>query len=114
MEDPFVTVAASACLLGYSCRYDGRTSPSASLVERAAKEAVLPICPEELGGLTTPRIPSDIVGGDGFDVLDGRARVLDRQGRDVTEAFVKGAFAALKKIRENNIQLCFLKDKSPS
>lgn len=107
-------VAASACLLGYCCRYNGRTSPSPALVKRAAAEGVLPVCPEQLGGLPTPRTPCDLHGGDGFDVLDGRARVLDREGRDVTDAFLKGAFAALKKIRENNIQVCFLKDKSPS
>ena len=107
-------VAASACLLGYRCRYDGRTSPSAALVERASKEAVLPICPEELGGLPTPRSPSYLHGGDGFDVLDGRAKVLNRDGHDVTEIFLKGAVAALKKIREKDVQICFLKDKSPS
>ena len=84
------------------------------MVERAAREAVLPICPEELGGLPTPRTPSDIVGGDGFDVLDGRARVLDREGSDVTDAFLNGAFAALRKIRESKVRLCFLKDRSPS
>ncbi len=114
MKNSSVTVAASACLLGYCCRYDGTSSPSPSLEERAAKEAVLPICPEELGGLPTPRTPSDIVGGDGFDVLDGRARVLDREGSDVTDAFLKGAFAALRKIRESKVRLCFLKDRSPS
>ena len=107
-------IAASACLLGYRCRYDGRSSPDPALVKRAAAEALLAICPEELGGLPTPRTPCDLHGGDGFDVLDGRAKVLDRKGHDVTDAFLKGAFAALKKIRENNIQVCFLKDKSPS
>ena len=106
--------AASACLLGYCCRYDGRSSPSPALVKRAAKEAVLPICPEELGGLPTPRTPSDLHGGDGFDVLDGRTRVVDHEGNDVTQAFLRGAFAALKRIKENNIQFCFLKDRSPS
>jgi len=107
-------IAASACLLGYCCRYDGRTSPSQALINRAAKETVLAICPEELGGLPTPRIPCEVHGGDGFDVLDGRAKVVDREGNDVTRAFLMGAFAALKRIRENNIQFCFLKDKSPS
>jgi uncharacterized protein YbbK (DUF523 family) len=107
-------IAASACLLGYCCRYDGRTSPSETLVDRAAKEAVLPICPEELGGLKTPRPHCDLHGGDGFDVLDGRARVMDRAGNDLTQAFLKGAFDALNQIKENNIQFCFLKDKSPS
>ncbi len=107
-------VAASACLLGYCCRYDGRTSPSEALMNRCAKEVMLAICPEELGGLPTPRTPSELHGGDGFDVLEGRARVVDGKGNDVTHAFLKGAFEALKRIKENNIQFCFLKDKSPS
>ena len=109
-----MVIAASACLLGYHCRYDGRTSPSTSLVKRAADEVVVPICPEELGGLPTPRTPAHFQGGDGFDVLNGRARVIDLDGNDVTEAFLKGAFAALKKIRANDIAICFLKDRSPS
>ena len=90
------------------------TSPSQALINRAAKEAMLPICPEELGGLPTPRTACDLHGGDGFDVLDGRARVVDRDGNNVTRAFLSGAFAALQRIKENNIQFCFLKDKSPS
>jgi uncharacterized protein YbbK (DUF523 family) len=109
-----MVIAASACLLGYHCRYDGRTSPSTRLIKRAAEEVVVPICPEELGGLPTPRTPAHFQGGDGFDVLNGRARVTDLDGNDVTEAFLKGAFAALKKIRENGTATCFLKDRSPS
>lgn len=107
-------IAASACLLGYCCRYDGRTSPSQALINRAAKEAILPICPEELGGLPTPRTPCEVHGDGGFDVLDGRGKVVDGEGNDVTRAFLKGAFAALKRLKENGIQFCFLKDKSPS
>jgi uncharacterized protein YbbK (DUF523 family) len=107
-------VAASACLLGYCCRYDGRTSPNEALVKRAAKGAMLPICPEELGGLSTPRTPCELRDGDGFDVLEGRARVVDRDGNDVSDAFLRGAYAALKRIRERNIRFCYLKDKSPS
>jgi uncharacterized protein YbbK (DUF523 family) len=114
LKEPFMMVAASACLLGYCCRYDGRTSPSEILVNRAAEEAIFPICPEELGSLPTPRTPCELYGGDGFDVLEGRARVVDRKGNDVTQAFLKGAYAALKRIKENKIQLCFLKDRSPS
>jgi len=107
-------VCASACLLGHCCRYDGRTSPSLPLLRRISEESVLSICPEELGGLPTPRSPSVLQGGDGFDVLDGRARVVNRVGDDVTAAFVKGAFAALEKIRKSNVEVCFLKDRSPS
>ena len=111
---PMTMVAASACLLGYCCRYDGRTSPNEALVNRAAKEPMLPICPEELGGLSTPRTPSELRDGDGFDVLEGRARVVDRDGNDVSDAFLRGAFEALKRIRKRSIRFCYLKDKSPS
>jgi len=107
-------VAASACLLGYCCRYDGRTSPNPALLRRISEEAVLAFCPEELGGLPTPRSRSDLDGGDGFDVLEGRARVVTPAGDDVTAAFVKGAVAAFDMIRKNKIEICFLKDKSPS
>ena len=57
---------------------------------------------------------ADLDGGNGFDVLEGRARVVTPAGDDVTAAFVKGAFAALDMIRKNKIEICFLKDKSPS
>jgi uncharacterized protein YbbK (DUF523 family) len=107
-------VAASACLLGHCCRYDGKTSPSPALLRRLSEKAVLAVCPEELGGLPTPRSASDLYGGDGFDVLKGRARVVTRAGDDVTAAFIKGAFATLEMIRKNKIEVCFLKDKSPS
>ena len=106
--------AASACLLGFRCRYDGRTSPDETLMKRAAKEVAIPICPEELGGLPTPRARSRIQGGDGFDVLRGRARVLDDAGNDVTGAFVTGALEALRQIKANRVRTCFMKDKSPS
>ena len=107
-------IAASACLLGYYCRYDGKTSPNPELVERAAKEQVIPFCPEQLGGLSTPRPPSYLEEGDGFDVLNNRARVIDSDGQDITKAFLNGAFAALEMIKAQDIRICFMKDKSPS
>lgn len=75
---------------------------------------MLLICPEQLGGLPTPRAPSKLVGGDGFDVLDGNAKVINTYGDDNTKAFIQGAYAALDMIREQKIRRCFLKDKSPS
>ncbi len=107
-------IAASACLLGYYCRYDGRTSPNPELVKWAVKEQVLPFCPEQLGGLSTPRPPSHLEEGDGFDVLNNRARVIDSDGQDITEAFLRGAFTALGMIKEQDIRICFMKDRSPS
>ena len=54
-----------------------------------------PICPEILGGLSTPRNPAEIVGGDGFDVLENRAKIIDSQGNDVTKEYINGAMKAL-------------------
>jgi uncharacterized protein YbbK (DUF523 family) len=107
-------IAISACLLGYKCRYDGKSKKDSALIKLLESEKIFPICPEQLGGLPTPRVPSKLVEGDGFDVLDGNAKVINTDGDDNTEAFIKGAYAALDMIREQKIKRCFLKDKSPS
>ncbi len=74
----------------------------------------IPVCPEQLGGLPTPRMAADIVEGDGRDVLAGRARVLDKTGDDLTQQFIKGARQCLTIAREQNITQAFLKARSPS
>ena len=107
-------IALSACLLGYNCRYDGKSKKNSALIKLIESEKILPICPEQLGGLPTPRATSSLFGGNGFDVLDGNAKVINSCGDDNTEAFIKGAYAALNIIREHNIKRCVLKDKSPS
>ena len=104
----------SACLMGRPTRYDGRLSPNLELVELLRGRNFLAVCPEQLGGLATPRTPADIVGGDGRDVLAGRARVVDREGRDVTGPFVRGAEVVLDVARRLGVRRCFLKDRSPS
>lgn len=107
-------VVVSACLAGRRCRYDGGSSPAdpvAGLV--AAGRAVL-VCPEVDGGLDTPRPPAEIAGGDGADVLDGRARVLTQDGRDVTAAYLAGAQVALSKARAAGATRAVLKARSPS
>ena len=76
---------ASACLTGLKTRYDGRIITIAACRKAVAGGIYIPVCPEQLGGLPTPRTAADLVGGDGHDVLAGRARVLDRTGKDVTE-----------------------------
>ena len=72
------------------------------------------ICPECLGGLSIPREPAEIVGGSAEDVLVGHARVLTKSGVDVTEAFVRGAYAALEFCKTHGIKEAILKAKSPS
>lgn len=75
---------------------------------------IVPVCPEQLGGLTTPREAADIVNGDGVDVLEGRAKVINRSGDDVTSHFVQGAYQVLKIADIQNISAVCLKSRSPS
>ncbi len=104
----------SACLVGIPCRYDGGSWPIPRLQALAAKGRVLPLCPEVLGGLPTPRPPAEIQGGDGDDVLEGRARVVNVEGRDVTAEFLAGAREALRLARRWGIKRAVLKSCSPS
>jgi len=106
----------SACLLGIECRYDGRSTPNAFLLERIRKGLLLPVpvCPEQLGGLPTPRAPNEIDRGDGEDVLAGRARVVDSDGLDRTENFLRGARQTLALAQLLSVKVAYLKQKSPS
>lgn len=105
-------ILVSACLAAVCCRYDGKAKPLAALAERG--QSYLPLCPEVAGGLGVPREPAAIVGGDGFDVLDGKARVVTASGRDVTAEFVGGAKAVLAQALNSGITLAVLKQNSPS
>ncbi|MEW6399399.1 MAG: DUF523 domain-containing protein [Bacillota bacterium] len=107
-------VLVSACLLGVQCRYDGEHEFSAEVVAAAATRCLVPVCPEILGGLPTPRPPAEVVGGDGADVLAGRARVVTGEGRDVTAAFLRGAQEALRVARLVGAREAWLKARSPS
>lgn len=71
-------------------------------------------CPEQLGGLGTPRETCEIVGGDGGDVLDGRAKVVTRSGRDVTVQFLRGAQGLLEVARKSGCHSAVLKARSPA
>jgi uncharacterized protein YbbK (DUF523 family) len=75
---------------------------------------IVPFCPEQLGGLATPRPRAEIANGSGEDVLDGEAQVLLENGTDVTSHFVRGAAEVLKAVRELGIRKFYLKSKSPS
>jgi len=107
-------VLVSACLIGLSCRYDGKAKPVPELIDRLRGRCILPVCPEQLGGLSTPRPAADIYYGDGIDVLMGRAKVLTIDGEDITKAFKQGANQTLFLAISLGIKQCFLKAKSPS
>jgi uncharacterized protein YbbK (DUF523 family) len=107
-------ILVSACLCGKRCRYDGHTKLNQLLVTRLGMQKILPVCPEQLGGLPTPRPACRLVGGDGADVLAGRARVVDTLGIDRTAAFLQGARLTLEKALTVRVDRCCLKAKSPS
>lgn len=106
----------SACLVGERCRYDGDTANEGARERLSvlAGDALVPVCPEVAGGLPTPRTPAHLVGGDGADVLDGKARVIDERGRDVSDAFLRGAEVALEAARVHGATHACLKARSPS
>jgi uncharacterized protein YbbK (DUF523 family) len=104
----------SACLVGLRTRYDARIKPIATCFDVLGDALWVPVCPEQLGGLSTPRTAADLVGGDGHDVISGKAKVVDREGNDVTEAFLTGAQQVLEIARMLQIQAVLLKSKSPS
>lgn len=115
-DDQSEPVLVSACLLGEPVRYDGTDNrvPSSILDRWRTEDRVVPFCPEVAGGLGTPRPPSEIVGGDGGDVLEGRAEVETDEGRDVTDEYERGAREALEAARRAGARLAVLKDGSPS
>jgi len=107
-------VLVSACLAGLQTRYDNRVVASPKCLQYLEQALWIPVCPEQLGGLATPRCAADILGGTGSDVLDGTARVVCKDGTDVTEPFVKGARQVLEIARRQNISTVLLKSRSPS
>ena len=109
-------VLVSACLLGQACRWDGGDKRNRALLEAVAHEGLeaVPFCPEEAGGLGTPRPPCVLVGGDGEAVADGRAKVLDDAGNDRTEAYLIGARGAVDSARASGCAVAYLKERSPS
>lgn len=112
-------ILISACLLGRPVRYDGRASSveaaRAELLDRwKARGLLVPICPEVSGGLPVPRPAAEILGGTGDEVIDGEARLVTRDDRDVTSAFLAGAQAALTLAQEHQVCCAILKARSPS
>jgi uncharacterized protein YbbK (DUF523 family) len=107
-------VMVSACLLGVRCRYDGDSRPHEAVIDLARTTGVVPVCPEQLGGLPTPRAKADLRGGGGRSVVDGTARVVSEDGLDVTESFLRGARETVEVARRCRVRRAVLKDRSPS
>jgi len=107
-------ILVSACLLGIYSRYNGGSNLQALLAEYTRCGQFLPVCPEQLGGLPTPRPAVEIVGGSGHDVLAGACKAVNKVGEDVSAAFVKGAEETLTIARTFPVTAAILKERSPS
>ncbi len=104
----------SACLAGLCTRYDGKLKTNHDCLDRIGNAIWIPVCPEQLGGLATPREPADIVGGDGHQVLSGNASVITTSGHDVTAEFINGAKQVLDIAMRQRVKAILLKSRSPS
>lgn len=101
-------IFVSACLLGINCKYNGGNNFNQKIFNLVKEGKAIPICPEQLGGLKTPRKPSEI------KVIDGKRYVINNEGEDVTENFEKGANEVLELARKLNIKKAVLQPRSPS
>lgn len=104
----------SACLVGENVRYDGKNCLQQQLKRLIVTGQAVIICPEVFGGLPTPRSAGEIIGGNGTDVLNGHAKVIDTLGNDVSIEFILGAQKALKLAQDNQVTYVILKANSPS
>lgn len=99
----------SACLAGFECRYDGKSNTNEKVVELINKGQAIPICPEQLGGLTTPRVACEIIRDE-----NSRKRVINKYGEDKTKEFELGMKRSVAIARTLGVKNAILKAKSPS
>ena len=110
-------ILVSACLLNQPVSYKGDSNPCQLLLEAVARghgEQLVPFCPEVAGGLPTPRLPAEIRGGAGAEVLNNQAVVMNKEAQNVTAAFVDGAQKCAELCQEKGITVAILKQRSPS
>lgn len=109
-------ILVSACLLGLLTRYDGAAKRNEKVLEhlRANNLIPIPVCPEQLSGLPTPREKTCFSTGGGVEVLDGTASVVDSEGAEMNRFFLKGAAETLKTARIVGCTEAILKERSPS
>lgn len=99
-----INILVSACLLGENCKWNGRNNSRENIIKLKEKYNLIPFCAEVLGGLPTPRIPSEIRGN----------KVFNQVELEVTQFFTRGAQRALEVAISNNCKYAILKDHSPS
>lgn len=107
-------ILISACLAGVNCTFLKKNNLNKKIAELADNGLAIALCPEVFGGLGVPRENIELVGGDGSDVLDGRAQAVTSSGKDVTTEVVLGAKKILNLALRYNIKEAILKSNSPT
>lgn len=100
-----MNILISACLLGVNCKYNGDNNNVPGIIKQMQNLTLIPVCPEQLGGLTTPRLPAEIV---------GETSIVNKEGSDVTKQFELGAKETLKMAKLYHCEYAILKERSPS
>ncbi|WP_418222535.1 DUF523 domain-containing protein [Clostridium isatidis] len=103
----------SGCLCGVNCKYNGKNNLNEKCLKLLEEGKAILICPEQLGGLTTPRVPAEII-GTAEGVLKGEDKIITQNNTNVTEEFIKGAMETLNIAKRCNIKMAILKEGSPS
>ena len=109
-------ILVSSCLLGLQSRYDGTDNYSQTVVDYIERQKLtpIPVCPEQLAGLSTPRPKCWFSHGDGVAVLTGKGELNNEEGQNVTETFLHGAQECLKIAKLTHCKLAILQQRSPS
>lgn len=107
-------IIVSACLAGFNCRHDGANSYDKLITEMVFSRKAFPVCPEQMGGLPTPRPAAEIKNGDGNDVINEKAKIITIYGDDITDRIIKGSEEVLKLAKMIGAKEAVLKEKSPS
>lgn len=97
-------ILVSSCLLGINCKYSGGNNKNCDVISLSNNYNLIAICPEVMGGLSTPRVPSEIING----------KVINKDGIDVTSEYNLGASMALELATQYNAKYAVLKANSPS
>lgn len=107
-------ILVSACLLGLNTKYNGETNSHSVIQKYSSSGRFIPICPEQLGGLPTPRQAVEIIHGTGQKVLLGQSSIQGEHGEEVTFQFIQGAKEVLKIVEMVTVTAAILKERSPS
>lgn len=107
-------IIISGCLCGVNCKYDGDNNLDGKCLELLKTGQAILVCPEQLGGLSTPRVPAEITSVDKENIKNEDFSIKTKDNRDVTKEFLKGAYETLRIAKEVGATKAILKESSPS